>query len=158
MLDQTTLKTLLDYDPQTGVFRRKTKWGRKNIGDEPGCLSPQGYWQIGLLGKTYPAHRLAWLYHYGVWPENDIDHINRNRADNRIENLRAVTRSVNLHNSAPSRRNSSGVLGVTSSRSAAHPWEARIKIEYKSVYLGSYATKEEAAAAQEGARRVLGLK
>jgi|LakMenEpi03Aug12_release.lakeMendotaPanAssembly.Ray.scaffolds.fasta_scaffold1210331_2 hypothetical protein len=158
MIDHDTLKTLLDYDPEAGVFRRKTKWGRKNIGDEPGCLSPQGYWQIGLLGKTYPAHRLAWLYYYGVWPENDIDHINRNRADNRIVNLRAVTRSTNLHNSSPSARNSSGILGVNPSRRPKLPWEARISIEYRQVYLGAYATKEEAAAAHEGAKRVLGLK
>ena len=94
----TTLRATLHYDPDTGKFTRKIARGSKAVGDEPGSFNPVGYWQIGVCGRTYTAQRLAWYYTTGEWPEHDIDHINRDKLDNRIANLRAISRSENLKN------------------------------------------------------------
>ena len=152
------LRELLNYDPETGIFTRLTKWGSKGIGDIPGTKSPQGYWYIGLDNRPYPAHRLAWLYMNGEWPQGDIDHINRNRLDNRIVNLRHTTRSTNLHNS--SARGSSGVKGVSlispsRQRKSKKLWQARIQVNNQEYDLGSYYTLEEAAAARKFAEQLL---
>lgn len=93
-----TLRALLDYDANTGQFTRKIEQRKKPIGSTPGGLSKYGYWQISVLGRTYTAQRLAWYYVYGDWPSEDIDHINRNKLDNRIANLRKLSRSDNLRN------------------------------------------------------------
>ena len=86
-LTSSRLREVVSYDPDTGIFRRLTKWGSQNIGDIPGTQSPQGYWYIGIDGRAHPAHRLAWLYVHGSWPNGDIDHINRNRLDKAIEQM-----------------------------------------------------------------------
>ena len=85
------LRSILHYNPLTGVFTRIRSAHPHRVGVVVGSVS-HGYILIGLLGKRYRAHRLAWLYVYGTWPKHDIDHINRNRSDNRICNLRDVTR------------------------------------------------------------------
>jgi predicted NAD-dependent protein-ADP-ribosyltransferase YbiA (DUF1768 family) len=92
------VKTFLSYDPETGLFTRNFKWGSKPAGSPVGSMSKYGYHQISVLGRTYTAQRLAWYMMYGEWPENDIDHINRIKTDNRIANLRILTRSENLKN------------------------------------------------------------
>jgi hypothetical protein len=155
MTDLDVLKAKYDYDPTTGEFRRRTSWGKQKAGDIAGCISPQSYRYLTFKGRATPAHRLAWLWVYGDWPAADVDHINRNRLDNRIENLRSVTRSVNCHNIAA--RSSSGEKGVTAG-SRGRGWEARIMVNRKPIYLGFYSTKEEAAAARKGAEYALGLK
>ena len=152
------LKKVLHYDPNTGKFTRLTKWGRKNVGDEPGSLSKFGYWQIGVFNRTHPAHRLAWLYYYGEWPPHDVDHINRNRIDNRIANLRLATRSENLHNSPVRLRNKSGVKGVSlrplkRGKRPAKMWVASIMVNGVRRYLGCYATIDEAAEARRKAEK-----
>lgn len=155
MTDVDLLKAKYDYDPTTGDFRRRTAWGKQMVGDIAGCISPQGYRYLTFKGRATPAHRLAWLWVYGEWPVADVDHINRDRMDNRIENLRSVSRSVNCHNIAV--RSSSGEKGVTAG-SRGRGWEARIMVDRKHIYLGFYKTKEEAAAARKGAEYALGLK
>lgn len=152
------LRSLLSYDASTGVFTRLTKWGSQNIGDIPGSKSPQGYWQIGINSKSYPAHRLAWLYVYGEWPPGDVDHVNRDRSDNRLENLRVVTRSVNLHNSIG--RKPSNVKGVscispTAQKRTKKIWRASIMVNYKRHHLGNYLTFEEAVEARRQAEQKL---
>ncbi len=154
MTDQDHLKAKYAYDPETGVFTRNTSWGSQKTGDIAGCISPQGYRYLSFRGRATPAHRLAWLWVYSEWPPADVDHINRDRLDNRINNLRSTTRSVNCHNVAA--RSASGLKGVSAASKGA-TWHARIMINRKQIYLGSYATSEEAAAARKGAEYALGL-
>ncbi len=149
-MDSNLLRSLVHYDPETGVFTRLKKWGSKPVGSVIGGLSPQGYWQIAVQGKTYPAHRLAWLYMTGMWPDKDIDHVNRNRADNRFCNLRAVTRSENLQNASLRRNNASGVTGVSWCKRDKR-WRAHIMVLGRPLNLGRYKTKEEAVNARKKA-------
>ena len=93
-----TLRTMFSYDPETGAFTRNFKWGKKPPGSPVGGVSKYGYQQISVEGRTYTAQRLAWYYVYGDWPKGDIDHINRNKLDNRVANLRVLSRSENLKN------------------------------------------------------------
>jgi hypothetical protein len=140
-ITQDRLKQLLHYNPDTGKFTRLTKWGRQQIGDEPGCKSKFGYRYIGVEGKGYTAYRLAWLYVYGNFPAGDIDHINRDPTDDRIENLRSVSHSTNLHNTFH-RNPKSGHKGVYKTKE--NRWQTRIRINYKMHHLGTFATIEEA--------------
>lgn len=119
-ITQDILKNLLNYNPSTGVFTWKTNNKRA------GGLSQEGYWKIGVLGARHFAHRLAWLYTEGYLPENEIDHINRIRHDNRRENLREVSKSCNVRNSGIAKNNKSGVTGVSWDR-RANKWRAQIK-------------------------------
>jgi hypothetical protein len=99
------------------------------------------------------VHRLAWMYVYGKWPRNDIDHINGNPLDNRIENLRDVTELGNNQNlRRPKKGNISGFLGVAPNHSR---WLAKITVSGKQIYLGTYNTPEEAHQAYLAAKRVL---
>ena len=104
--------------------------------------------------REYSAHRLAWLYVHGAWPTGQIDHINGDRGDNRISNLRDVTPALNTQNQRRAARSnkSSGLLGVTANRGR---WLAQISIGGKSRNLGRYATPEEAHAVYVAAKRVL---
>ena len=90
MINSNELRALLTYDKDTGVFRRNTSSGGQEIGSIAGTISKYGYIRIRIKNKAYFAHRLAWLYEYGVWPENEIDHINGEKSDNRLINLRKV--------------------------------------------------------------------
>lgn len=96
-----TVRATLHYDAETGAFTRKIAWGGRPVGSKVGSLNTVGYWQIGVCGRTYTAQRLAWYYVHGEWPEDDIDHINRDKLDNRLANLRIISRSENLKNRAP---------------------------------------------------------
>jgi len=143
------LTTLLHYDPDTGLFTQRMRWWGRPIGAAPGGKIPQGYWAIGMGGKQYLAHRLAWFYVHKEWPVGDVDHINRDRMDNRLCNLRVVTRSVNLHNS-PARGASSGVKNVTKTKSGR--WQARIRVSGKQHHLGTFIDIESAQKAVTAAK------
>src|SRR5215468_6803827 len=82
-----------------------------------GCRKTDGYVHIGVDGRTYSAHRLAWFYVYGVWPEHDIDHMNGVRGDNRLVNLREATHIQNCRNSRTCRPNKNGFRGVKQTES-----------------------------------------
>jgi len=109
-------------------------------------------------GKLYRAHRLVWLYFYGEWPKADIDHINRVKDDNRLENLRDVSRSQNKQNQGASIRNKVGIKGVYPYRNNGKQtgkWAAAICHRGKGHFLGAYSTIEEAQAAYASAASVL---
>ena len=156
-MDQAKLKELLDYNPETGDFhwRCKPKSGRVSVGDRAGSRHNRGYIQVRVDGGHYLAHRLAWLYVYGAIPASLVDHINGNRADNRIANLRLATPSENQQNRRQAHKNSAtGYLGVGYVRTRqTRPWIARIKVNGKEKKLGFFSTPERASAAYMAAKR-----
>lgn len=112
-LTQERVRELFDYDPETGsLIRIAKKKGSKGIGSIAGCVGKRGYSYTAIDGKSYRTHRVIWLWHYGYFPENNLDHINRKKTDNRIENLREVSQSCNLRNSSIRNDNKTGVKGV----------------------------------------------
>ena len=145
-MNQDRLKELLYYCPKTGVF----KWINSRRGvtqDRPaGCVGRYGYWFITLDRKRYAAHRLVWLYMHGAWPVSCIDHINRNRIDNRAVNLREATREQNRQNLSLDARNKSGARGVSFDVINIR-WRASISVKGKAKNLGRYIDKSDAIAA-----------
>lgn len=107
------VRRILDYNKDSGFFRwRFSKACCIRAGDIAGVLNSAGYIRIKIDGKSYAAHRLAWLWSTGEWPKSEIDHINRKRSDNRIANLREATRSQNIQNGSHRINNRSGIRGV----------------------------------------------
>jgi len=139
----------LDYDPATGIFRWRETRPKVVVGAVAGTLQ-HSYWMIHFRGVDYHAHRLAWLYMRGRWPDGDIDHRNGNRLDNRIDNLREATRSQNNANTRLPRHNTSGFKGVSYYRQTGR-WMAYIRHEGRRYYLGMFTTAGEAAAAYDAA-------
>jgi hypothetical protein len=152
MINQTELKELLHYDPATGIFTWLvvTNKNQVKVGSIAGTLRPDGYSYIRIKGRGYRAHRLAWLYAKGQWPEADIDHRNHIRDANWIDNLRDVTRMQNLCNKST---NTSGVPGVAWHK-LGKKWCAEIRVIGKKKHLGLFANIEDATEA----RRVAELK
>lgn len=152
MLTADRIRVLLDYDPGLGLFIWKTQVNRfVHVGGVAGVICPgTGYRKIRIDGSRYLAHRLAWLYVHGKWPEADIDHINGQRSANRISNLREATRSQNNANSRRSRANTSGVKGVHWCREKGR-WRAYIRVNRTRKFLGSFDVLDEARAAYEQA-------
>jgi hypothetical protein len=107
-----------------------------------------GYVLVGVDGPQYLAHRLAWLYMTGAWPDAEVDHIDGNRANNAWSNLRLASRSQNIANSGLRVTNTTGFKGVFKARKK---FNAKITVNYKSVNLGNFDTKEEASAAYKRA-------
>ena len=100
------LRELLNYDPDTGEFRRCTSRGGAAAGTLAGCPGGPGSYRIIRVDRViFLAHRLAWLHSYGVWPTKDIDHIDGDKTNNRIANLREATRAQNVMNAGPRRDN-----------------------------------------------------
>ena len=145
------LREILCYCPETGALTWKVSKGHRKAGAQAGCVKRTGYRRIGLGGKSYPEHRIAWAMHYGVWPERDIDHINRIGSDNRIANLRLATQSQNNANQGVYCTNRHGTKGVTPLSSGK--WQAQIQVNGKSHYLGCFKSKDDAAAAYAKASR-----
>lgn len=110
-----------------------------------GGLSSKNYWQIRINKQLYESHRLAWLYIYGYFPENQIDHINQNRSDNRIKNLRESSRQCQIRNSKKHINNTSGVTGVCWAKDT-QKWQAQITVNLKLYYLGQFYNFTEAVA------------
>lgn len=159
------LRELLSYDPDTGklywkprpaeMFRESdlrtrnhscNQWNGRYAGKEAFTAYLHGYKQGRVLGRYASAHRVAWAIHHGEWPEGEIDHINMERDDNRIANLRLATSSNNHMNRGRQENNTSGVKGVYWQK-ARGKWMAQIQVAGKQIFLGRYATKSEAHAA-----------
>lgn len=143
ILTQEYLKSILNYDHDTGVFKWKH---RSDIPKEinarfssmmTGEKLDHGYRRIVINSKKYYAHRLAWLYVNGYFPKITIDHIDGDKSNNKISNLREATYSQNQCNLGTAKNNRSGLKGVTYDK-RQNNWFARIKINKKQIYLGSY--------------------
>lgn len=136
------LHDLLDYNPETGLFTRRTSRGNVKAGTPAGRIQTDGYRQVVIDGKYYLVHRLVWLWHHGKWPDHEIDHIDQNKLNNRIENLRDVERHINIAN----RRsyNASGFKGVSKKTKGSGFFARLNRIDGKVDYLGVFDTAEAA--------------
>lgn len=147
------LKRIMKYDPLTGEFIRTIDHSsRAKAGAVAGSVVSDGYRQICVLGKVYRAHRLAWLYAYGYMPNETVDHINRNRSDNRLSNLRLATKKQNAENIKLRNDNVTGYKGV-SWRASHTKWEAKIQHNKKTLHLGFFDSPKEASAAYQTAAK-----
>lgn len=144
MLTAERLRELFRYDPETGEFYRKVKVNNRcPAGQRVGTINGSGYVILTVDYKIYLAHRLAWLYVHGELPSEDIDHINLDKADNRISNLRLATDSQNNANKRRTKANTSGFKGV-SWQPHARAFKAQIRANGRSTHLGYRKTAEEA--------------
>ena len=157
------VQELLDYDAETGSFawkprdlkwftdkggRYTAKWCQTNFNHKHAgkaaltAVSDTGYNTGGILGHVFSAHRVAWAHVHGCWPNGELDHINRDRQDNRISNLRLATKALNGHNRTP--RGSSRYSGV-SWYAPQEKWKASVAKDGVFYYLGYFESEEEAA-------------
>lgn len=159
MISRSEIMDALDYDPSDGHFRWRKDFGpNAKAGQIAGTVNPNGYISIYIGGATrgrrMVAHRIAWMCVHGVWPDGDIDHINRDRRDNRISNLRVATRSQNRANSASSSKNVSGFTGVMFDK-RWKKWTAFIRSNKRYYFLGRHDEKECAIAVRSIADKSL---
>lgn len=138
------LKEYLEYNPATGHLTKRV-----------GYVHPSGHRYVMVDNEVYSEHRLVWFYNHGKWPEHDIDHINGDPSDNRIENLRDVPAAINMQNERkPRKNNTSGFLGVHFKKKL-QKYGAGITVRRKRVHLGYFDTPQEAYAAYVTAKRKL---
>ena len=130
---QDRLKEALNYDPETGVFTWAEPGRGKRIGRTTGTVNDEGYVVMTIDQRQYRANRLAWLYVYGEWPEGIVDHENRDRADNRISNLRDATFRQNSHNHGLYSDNRSGISGVCWVKKSSR-WHVYFGREYQGCF------------------------
>lgn len=138
MLTQEYLKSVVKYNPENGEFTWLFRFritNDKNIGDRAETLHKKGYFQVSIKSRTYLAHRLAWFYMTGKWPEKEIDHKDTDKLNNRWSNLREATASENMRNRKVKSDNRTGVKGVC----VAPNGKFRVYLQ-----LGTFDTLEEA--------------
>ncbi len=175
-VDPALLRELLRYEPETGKLfwlrrdvslfedtpnktaEQQCKWWNGRFADQP-AFTARGVHDCRagrIFGTTHYAHRVIWAIAYGEWPSDEIDHINGNRADNRLSNLRSVSHQVNMQNKARYRSNRSGTPGVS-----FHPrmkrWQAYITVNGRRRHLGSFGRKSDAVAARVSAQQQSGV-
>lgn len=147
---------LLDFDAEAGVFYWRPReartpvgmtWNAKHAGKRAGGLNSQGYWVITINSIHHREHHLVWLVVYGRWPK-EIDHVDGDRTNNRISNLREVSRSENRKNVGLTTQNRTGVPGVIE---YSYGWVARVSLRGKQHHLGTFKTFDEAVAARRSA-------
>lgn len=170
ILTQEFVKEIFHYDPETGEIKYRARslslfdgnerirnaWNSRCSGKIAGNICTKGYRFVHIFRERHKAHRIAWLYVHGKYPEHQIDHINGIRSDNRIVNLRAVTNADNAKNMSRNKRNKSGVTGVFWS-SPRGRWMASICYNYKDEFLGSYKDFFEAVCARKSAANKYGF-
>ena len=162
-------RELIDYDPKTGALTWKKRdrscfqsdwmyhdWNARWSGKPTLDTDKRGYKRGKLFGGAYVAHRVAWLIAHGSWPAGLIDHINGDRADNRLENLRVVDARENTRNAARPKHNTSGVTGVYK-HTHSPKWVATIKVDGRARYLGFFTDFDQAVAARKEAERLHGF-
>lgn len=173
ILSPNELRKMLRYDADTGVLiwlkapvtmfdgvdnRKKAYRWNSRYAEKMAftVIHSAGYRQAGIMGRLYLAHRVAWAMFYGEWPKGEIDHINGDRSDNRIWNLRQTTRTQNMRNQKKHKSNTSGFTGVVWNKKTGR-WRATITVSGRRIYLGSYEDISEAAAARAQANRKYGF-
>ena len=157
MIDLEILESLLDYNADSGEI----KWTyanskNTNKGKVAGTKLSNKYIRIFIYGKLYQAHRLAWYMYYGKEPEYGLDHIDGNKHNKAIDNLRDIPQSGNAKNSSLSKANSSGFTGVTFMR-RSKKWRSRIMVDGSDIHLGFYDDKQKAISARVRANRKYGF-
>lgn len=170
MLTPEFLRDLLEYDPEIGSLRWRVRpaslfasqrscstWNARYAG-QPAMTAKNahGYACGPILGKTYLAHRVIWAMMNGVWPEGEIDHINGDRSDNRLGNLREVKHRENSINACKNYNNTSGETGVYW-RNDNRKWVAKIGIKGKLLHLGCFDSFEDAVSARRAAASAHGF-
>ena len=155
MLTVERLREVLTYDASTGELR----WAYGRVGcrknDLAGNVTSLRYRTIMIDRKRYFAHRLAWLSHYGEWPTRDLDHINCDPSDNRIENLRLTDAMHNQQNRHHARTDSLlGVIGISRCKRSGR-FSAKIKVAGKQLHIGYYASPDQAYQAYLQVKRQL---
>lgn len=151
-ITQSELKKALHYCERDGKFSWRRSKGRASKGSVAGSPS-NGYVRIGVLGSTYRAHRLVWLYAHGSFPTGQLDHINHIKCDNRLENLRDVTFKVNQKNKQKYKSNTTGVTGVSWYKTKLE-WRSTIYNAHKQIHLGYFVSKFEAICARKSAENM----
>jgi hypothetical protein len=147
------LASIFDYNPNTGdISWRFAHTNRVKSGHVVRCKIGNGYYAVQVDGHRMRAHNVAWAIHHGKFPDGVIDHINRDKTDNRISNLRDVTRCQNAYNVGRQKNNTTGYKGVSRNGSG---FKAEIKAEKKSHYLGTFPSLEQAAQAYANAAKRL---
>ena len=158
MINQETVRKLFHYDAESGMLLWRNGNGRNvKPWQEAKAKNANGYYTAKINGKSYLTHRLAWLYVYGEFPKEDIDHKNRIRNDNRLCNLRAVSRTDNCQNISLPSHNKSGHIGVSWFKSH-NCWTVYVKVNKKNKWLGYYKNLDDAIAARkEGEKQYYNL-
>lgn len=169
-IDVEHLKEIATYNPITGdvvwkergpkTFRRagpyasaiSERWNKNRAGRPITTVSPMGYVITCIEKRTVMAHRMAWAIYFGEWPQGQIDHINGNKSDNRLSNLRDVTAGENSQNKSRPKSNTSGCIGVHFHK-PSQAWHARIMKNGKRFHLGAFNNIKEAKDAYENAKR-----
>jgi len=154
-MNQNELKAILRYDPLKGRFYWIENRGTKiKAGYEAGSFDAHGYGQIRICGKIYKEHRLVWLYVHGKWPLKQIDHINHDRRDNRIDNLRLADNIENHRNRPKQRNNTTGIVGVSVNKGK---YRAYINVDGKQINIGRFTSLSDAEAARKIAEQQYGF-
>lgn len=148
MVTWDELVSLLSYNEDTGVFTWLINTGSKKKGSRAGSTTVEGYCRITIKGTEYRLHRLAWFYIHKEWPPNVIDHINRDRADNRICNLRLATVQQNKYNMGLMSTSTTLMRGVSLYKRTGK-YQAKIRIKGVRKHLGYFNTAEEASVVYE---------
>ena len=148
---QKKLQELFDYKNGQLYWKERIHW-TIDLSKPAGDIDTNGYRRIQIEGKRYKAHRLIWKYHYGKDPKEFIDHIDGNKINNNIKNLRESTRQQNGFNRGPQKNNKLGIKGV---RKYKNKYRAAIRINGKEKHLGMFFTIEEARLAREEAEKKL---
>ena len=148
ILTQEKLRTLLHYDPDTGVLTWRAKPSRGiKVGRQAGTPTSEGYLALQIDKKKMYAHRAIWMYVHGVWPSEEIDHINHVRNDNKLCNLRLANRLENSHNTRKHAKSLSGHKGVAW-HSRNKKWQVQMRFCGKSYYVGQFSNLQDAVQAR----------
>lgn len=155
-IDVERLREKLSYEPDTGLLYWKPGHGKRGWKGPAGCAQ-DNYLKIRIDDRLHLGHRVIWALVTGAWPDQFIDHIDRNPHNNRWSNLRLATNGQNMHNRPAQRNNTTGFKGVYRTRNVKNPWTSFIGVNRKYVHLGVFPTREEAAEAyKKAAERLFG--